>query len=717
MRKTKIIFFLILTFSLFADPPEWEIISGTQYSFVLISQISFEGNPFVNQEGNIFAAFGDNEQDCRGIGIWYDGNPGYWYMTVLGNLNNEIITFKIYNSADDTIYECNQTIAFENNATIGTPTSPFQFSTTQMGVTGSISLFDTNNTNGNLSEIIINIGGQNYQPNQNGEFEIPLNIGVYQAEISLENYASIYPEIVINSNGLAEYNFTLIDWIAISGNQYNMNGSFQIEIENEIISQNGVNQLAAFGADGSCRGVAVWEEANQPYWDGYWFMTIVGNTENEEINFEYFDHENTELITLNEIINFENNGSLGSPENPFSLTVVIEQILQLIEGWNWVSFFIDFENQQLSEIFSDIESEVFQIKSQNQSATYYNPPGTWIGDLDEIDISSTYLIEMNESSELILQGDPIDLSSTISLETGWNWIGYYLRNYQPIETIFAEITDNVEQLKSQQQSAIYYNPPGTWVGDLDEMSPGKGFKLKMLQPDILSYSNRNYFANNEDEQAVRDFPDWEVIGGTQYSFVLMADVYFDEQEFIYNGSNGFAAFGEDGTCRGIAIGVEPTEDWDGCWYMTVVGNLNDEEISFKIYDDESDSVFDCDETIAFADNETFGSPQDEIEFYAFTDENIEENMSPENLKIYPNPFNPKVNISFFVSQNQNATIEIFNQKGQLVKTVFSGELQNGVNNFFWNGIDENSNSVSSGIYFSKIITNEFNRINKIVLLK
>ena len=96
------------------------------------------------------------------------------------------------------------------------------------------------------------------------------------------------------------------------------------------------------------------------------------------------------------------------------------------------------------------------------------------------------------------------------------------------------------------------------------------------------------------------------------------------------------------------------------------------------------------------------------------------NLSGFYLHNYPNPFNPSTTISFNISRKdaKNAKIEIFNIKGQKVKTLTSNEIESGYHSVVWNGDDESGKSVSSGIYFYKLNVNgKTEAVKKCLLLK
>ena len=93
---------------------------------------------------------------------------------------------------------------------------------------------------------------------------------------------------------------------------------------------------------------------------------------------------------------------------------------------------------------------------------------------------------------------------------------------------------------------------------------------------------------------------------------------------------------------------------------------------------------------------------------------------------YPNPFNPTTTITFSVPQTALfATIEIYNIKGQNVKTLdccnsfaaTSGSYRMCSNTVTWNGGDENGKQVTSGIYFYKLKAGKVEKTRKMLLLK
>lgn len=105
----------------------------------------------------------------------------------------------------------------------------------------------------------------------------------------------------------------------------------------------------------------------------------------------------------------------------------------------------------------------------------------------------------------------------------------------------------------------------------------------------------------------------------------------------------------------------------------------------------------------------------------FPGDSVEDGTAPSVANLlnqnYPNPFNPETNISFDMPRTGNAKIEVFNVKGQLVKTLFNDVAAHGRNNVVWSGDDNGGNKVSSGVYFYRLNTEFGSQTRKMMLMK
>jgi flagellar hook assembly protein FlgD len=84
---------------------------------------------------------------------------------------------------------------------------------------------------------------------------------------------------------------------------------------------------------------------------------------------------------------------------------------------------------------------------------------------------------------------------------------------------------------------------------------------------------------------------------------------------------------------------------------------------------------------------------------------------------YPNPFNPETTISYSLPKNGDVSLSIYNTRGQLVKTLVNESKTIGTHRIVWIGDDNHGNKVSSGIYFTRMVTEGKSLTSKMLMLK
>lgn len=89
----------------------------------------------------------------------------------------------------------------------------------------------------------------------------------------------------------------------------------------------------------------------------------------------------------------------------------------------------------------------------------------------------------------------------------------------------------------------------------------------------------------------------------------------------------------------------------------------------------------------------------------------------QNLKCFPNPFNPSTNIAFSLSEPGDVSIQIFNTRGQRVRKLFDGALQAGDYVRSWDGTQDNGKELPSGLYFVRLKTRSGSSAVRTLMLK
>ena len=84
---------------------------------------------------------------------------------------------------------------------------------------------------------------------------------------------------------------------------------------------------------------------------------------------------------------------------------------------------------------------------------------------------------------------------------------------------------------------------------------------------------------------------------------------------------------------------------------------------------------------------------------------------------YPNPFNPSTKIEYELNVDGIVTITILDIKGNEIKKLINSFQSTGRHEIEWNGLDNNGQNLSAGVYFYRIDFDNFQQNKKMILLK
>jgi len=102
----------------------------------------------------------------------------------------------------------------------------------------------------------------------------------------------------------------------------------------------------------------------------------------------------------------------------------------------------------------------------------------------------------------------------------------------------------------------------------------------------------------------------------------------------------------------------------------------------------------------------------DFELAATEDEIPEKPMKMALVKNYPNPFNSRTVISFYLSEGSNVSVEIFDILGRRIESLHNSYLEEGYHKFAWDG-----DGLSGGIYLYSVKSKSFSVARKMLLLK
>ena len=79
---------------------------------------------------------------------------------------------------------------------------------------------------------------------------------------------------------------------------------------------------------------------------------------------------------------------------------------------------------------------------------------------------------------------------------------------------------------------------------------------------------------------------------------------------------------------------------------------------------------------------------------------------------YPNPFNPSTTMEYYLPNNTEISIVIYDLQGRQIASLINDVVSAGNHSIVWN-----ANNYSSGIYFVKMVAGNFIETQKLVMVK
>ncbi|MCF8431910.1 MAG: T9SS type A sorting domain-containing protein, partial [Melioribacteraceae bacterium] len=469
------------------------------------------------------------------------------------------------------------------------------------------------------------------------------------------------------------------------------------------------------------------------------FMTVYSDTtEGEVIVLRVWDASEKQIVTqLGNYYDFLSNDVIGDPTAP-ELVETSSLALQetfFVGGWNWFSPNLTNTDMSLNYTLSALNPGIDAVIKSNYLFSDYSL-GSWIGGITELSDESMYMIKLTSDDTLQYFGEPVDLTtSSISINGGWNWIGFQPSSPIDINEALASLDlANGDVIKSQKHFSTFVENVG-WIGSLVELSPQGGYKLKVSQSDTLVYptpssakSNTGSISkmngNSEEDKQTANPDGWD-FNPNKYEFTMNIVGELSGSLIDSLNTNDFIGAFVDGECRGIASPIFVEALGKDLIFLTIFSNqTTGDTISFKAYSSENSENLYLDETIKFKLNEVLGSAAEPYTWSPKVTGIWDEGFIPEVYSLsqnYPNPFNPTTQFEFGLPENATVSISIFNMLGQEVKTLINEQRPAGYYKVQWNGTNNSSNKIVSGVYVYRIVakglSKTFVETKKLILLK
>lgn len=374
--------------------------------------------------------------------------------------------------------------------------------------------------------------------------------------------------------------------------------------------------VAAFIND-TCRGVAQPEYKER--YDGYYLtMTIYGNAgdQNKEVTFHAYDASSGlvyTLVTPSQTVNYSPLSIVGRYDDPVLLSVndKIEQRTTLKQGWNWISFYVETDNMKPQTVFRDIADDVVAVKGQ-QAAKMPGASG-WVGSLDTLLNTRSYMVKMKNERELRIIGTSVDPAThAVLIHNEWGWPGYYGKRRTTLGTALAGADPQNGDIVRTQRAAAYFDDY-EWVGSLQALEPGQGYAYYSVDPQqkwfaypssSVAAAPRRQMSNVQSPMSNEADADPTYTGrfapdneyGYPYNMILVGQVLLDNQP----AANAEVGIFDGDECRSVGY-----TDAQGLLLMLVAGE-DEAVLSYKMA--LGDQVYETVETLHYVTDAIVGTP-------------------------------------------------------------------------------------------------------------
>ncbi|MCF8365668.1 MAG: T9SS type A sorting domain-containing protein [Bacteroidales bacterium] len=385
----------------------------------------------------------------------------------------------------------------------------------------------------------------------------------------------------------------------------------------------------------------------------------------------------------------------------------ITQSIMIPAGWSGISSFVNPLNKNVEAIFAPFIND-FVIMS-SATALYYPETGT--NTIQNWNYHTGYKIKMLSDITLELTGEKPN-SPTVNLDSGWNLIPVLTTCGTASQELSSQLA-GLKIIKGIATTDVYW--PEYNIQTLGQLEAGKSYWLSTDQDDTLTYPdcNTSPSAGNFTETTRINSP-WNdvVFTGSTHLIVLPSEV-ISASGLISEDLIGMFTEGE--ICAGISEIGNPAQNIafiafaDDETTTETEGFADDEIIQFRLYRPsvEKEALLDVEfenekpHQGNFAMNGISAIKSISINSTGF------ENISKNTIRIFPNPTTGIFNIQ---TEKLLADLEI------IISDTHGRILDNHFTMMTTTIMSVDISDQPEGIYFIKIITEEFTFAGKILMI-
>ncbi len=417
----------------------------------------------------------------------------------------------------------------------------------------------------------------------------------------------------------------------------------------------------------------------------------------------------------------------GAPNHPFPVGNSYGEIQQY--GYNpYLHPGVDFLGDDYQEVYSVHDGFVKAVLTTGGDPY-------WRVAIANEDVSTEtegYLYaHLNEDSIVHTVGDSVTAGDLLGTLYPWSWYDFthihfarledegtiWFGNWWTIDNPHVDVINIQDTIPPTFENAIdndlfaFRTDSGTYL-DPDNLS--EDFDIIVKCHDIENSDWRIDVWDLSFSLHPADNPDSTVYEQFSFAYDMPIDTYFSN---YWTDIVLYTIYSRDATCYSIG-------NYNEREYYHIITNSNGDSL---ITEDDADEIFNSADfpdrdyyfkvTVRDASlNVTVDSMLVTFNNGVMSNDEITENSGIYLFQNYPNPFNSETTIYFNTENTEDTEIEIYNVKGQKIKTlnVTMGGVEKSIT---WDGTDENNHPVSSGVYLYKLKSGKKEMTKKMLLLK
>ena len=405
---------------------------------------------------------------------------------------------------------------------------------------------------------------------------------------------------------------------------------------------------------------------------------IYNKGEEKEVKFKAYDASTGivyPMLQSTKQIKYVADDFIGSLDEPVILSPsdYVQQSIPIVRGWSWISLNVTPQDPSINAVMQNVE-DVLYIKDKTTFASC-GDDNKWHGNLSTIKHSEMYKVNASNTVVLDVIGAPVNLiDNEISIDKGWNWIGYNPTFIMSVGDAFANLNPvNGDIVKSRDVFSVFDGYE--WTGTLMSMTPGMGYIYKSNDSKSKNFTYPSVSANSRG--GMSPSPMWSQDYPNNMNVIAVVK---DGDAVVENAAVEVYA---DNSLRGVS----KQSVVDNKHFVTIYGDKSAERLTFNVVVDGI--VYEVENTIDFSEDAVVGTLDNPYIIQLNNDIQID------GINVYPTLVKDILNIS---SKENINNVSVYNVNGL---EVYRGES-------YSESTQINLENLNSGTYFVKVMTENGN---------